>query len=284
MDKRNLTKLFREDTEEDKNMLHVKVLRDIRMNPNNFSFWFPLIRGLRYEKMAVPESFVVDIPDNVYVSFFNERDGDTKRISDWYCDCVYPVIEENFSGKDFFIKNGCFSNKFEFDNSCHILKDDEGEDVLAKIMNLMYMSLYNDTGGYLELVLREWITPPEQTKTIYGGMPFRPEMRVFYDFDQKKVLYTVNYWDWDYCHDAICQSWDGEKKPDADVYENEYCKENRMVEVWGEQHLPMIAEALSTVNLRGRWSVDFILEEKRVILIDMALARQSAYWDESKIK
>lgn len=281
---KDLGALMHRETEEDKNVLHIDFVRSVMANPNNFSFWFPLIRSVRQKLIYVPESYVIFIPENVYKSFFRERDGDTKRISDWYVECVCPVIEKNFAEKDFFIKNGCFSNKFEFDKSCHILKYDESEDILAKIMNLMYMSLCHDTEGYLELVLREWITPPENTKTIYGGMPFRPEMRVFYDFDQRKVLYTVNYWDWEYCHDAICQSWDDEKTVDAEVYESEYSQENKMVEVFGAKYMPVIENALADVDLRGRWSVDFILEEDRVILIDMALARMSAYWDESKIK
>lgn len=281
---KDLGALMHRETEEDKNVLHIDFVRSVMANHNNFSFWFPLIRSVRQKGIYVPESYVIFIPENVYKSFFRERDGDTKRISDWYVECVCPVIEKNFAEKDFFIKNGCFSNKFEFDKSCHILKYDESEDILAKIMNLMYMSLCNDTEGYLELVLREWITPPENTKTIYGGMPFRPEMRVFYDFDQRKVLYTVNYWDWEYCHDAICQSWDDEKTVDAEVYESEYSQENKMVEVLGAKYMPVIENALADVDLIGIWSVDFILEEDRVILIDMALARMSAYWDESKIK
>lgn len=273
-----------EHTEEYMNMLHTDFVRSVMANSNNFSYWFPKIRSVRKHGIYVPKSFVIFIPYNVYMAFMGECDGDKDRIVDWYDDCVYPMIENNFPEGEFFVKNGCFSNKFEFSRSCHILKTDIGEDIVRKISYMMYMSICHETKGYLELVLREWITPPEGTKTIYEGMPFRPEMRVFYDFNQKKVLYKVNYWDWDYCHDAICLSCDGDKKPDADVYEQEYSSENEQVEVLGAKYMPVIEKALADVNLIGIWSVDFILEQDRVILIDMALARMSAYWDESKIK
>lgn len=276
-------KSFAADTAEDQNVRHVRYFRDTILNPNNFSYWFRKIRGLREKSIVVPLSFVIFVPDNVQISFFGEREGDMQRITDWFHECVEPVIKDNFAGKHIFMKNGCFSNKFEFDKSCHIFPNDDAVDIIRKMNNIMYTSLCYDTDGCGELVLRDWVNPSEDAKSIYQGMPFRPEMRVFYDFDKKKILYTVNYWDWDYCHDHICECC-GERTPDADVYEGEYAKEQRMVEVWGEQHLPLIEEALATVDMKGCWSVDFILDKDRVILIDMALARQSAYWDEKKVK
>ena len=48
-------------------------------------------------------------------------------------------------------------------------------------------------------------------------MPLRPEFRVFYDFDRHQPLYVVNYWDWNYCHDAICRDY-----TDKIVYEAHY--------------------------------------------------------------
>lgn len=47
--------------------------------------------------------------------------------------------------------------------------------------------------------------------------------------------------------------------------------------------MPAIIETLENVEgLRGIWSVDFILEEDKAWLIDMALASRSAYWDTQK--
>ena len=270
-----------EPSEEDDNVSHMNFLRNVRLNPNNFSYWFPKIRKVRKNGIIVPKSFMVDIPDDIYLCFFQEREFDRDKIFVWVKDFVQPIIQKNFPNQDVFLKNGCFSNKFEFDKSCHILKNDGIKSVVDKIMNLQSASLMHDTDGYLELVLREWIEPEPDTKSIYDGMPFRAEMRLFYDFTVKKPLYYVNYWDWGYCHDAICDRW-GDRSIDADVYEYQYSFINEEVSLYTEENWKTICDALAGVDLAGKWSVDFILEKDRVILIDMAIASRSAYWDEER--
>lgn len=148
-----------------------------------------------------------------------------------------------------------------------------------------------ETGGDLELVLREYIEPRPDTPTIYNGMPLRPELRVFFDFDNRKILYAVNYWDWDYCHDRICSGWNGERTPDADVYEWNYLRLAEETERLKNKHLSTIWSALSQVTTltmpdgrRNIWSVDFMLEEDKVWLIDMAQGWRSAYWNPDLIK
>ena len=269
---------FVDQTEEEKNICHIEHMRYLMLNPNNFSYWFPKIMYVRKNGIEVPKSFVIDIPEDIYHSFFQEREFDRDKIFVWVKDFVLPVLQKNFPDQDVFLKNGCFSNKFEFDKSCHILKWDGLKAISEKIINLQYMSLMHGTDGYLELVLREWIDPEPETKTIYGGMPLRAEMRLFYDFTAKKPLYYVNYWDWDYCHDPICDCC-GDRTPDADVYEEYYPFINEEVELYTKEHWQKICDALAGVELYGKWSVDFILEKDRVILIDMAIASKSAYWD-----
>jgi hypothetical protein len=56
------------------------------------------------------------------------------------------------------------------------------------LCNIQYESLTLDTGKNHEVVLREWIPCPEDTTRIYNGMPLRPEMRLFYDFDKHLTL------------------------------------------------------------------------------------------------
>lgn len=94
-----------------------------------------------------------------------------------------------------------------------------------------------------------------------------------------------------YCHDPICFGWDGERTPDADAYEKAWPYLLYATKHWLEKHLTMITDALSTVTTLTMpddqpniWSVDFIIEEDRVWLIDMAQAWRSAYWNPKKIK
>lgn len=203
--------------EEQKSINHCEFLRYLRNYPINFSYWFPKVVLQRNEVVRMPKSIIVDVPEEVYRAFFHEREYDDNIIRVWVADNIVPVIRKVFPDKDVFIKNGCFSNKFEFDKSCHISKTDSSRIISDKISNLQYLSLIHDSYGYLELVIREWIEPTDGTKTIYEGMPLRPEIRLFYDFEAKKMLYSVNYWDWDYCHEAISRH-----PEDYEVYESEY--------------------------------------------------------------
>ena len=279
MDKRDFK--FDEPTPEEKSINHAIYLRHMRMNPNNFSFWFPAVVCLRDNGIYIPKSLIFDIPDDVYIAFFRERDNDYARINLWLYDIMQrDDVKQYFGGKDIFVKNGCFSNKFEFGNSCHFLPDDTVKTMTDKVSNLMYLSIMLETKGYFELVFREWIEPKPDTPTIYGGMPLRPEIRLFYDFKNKKPLYSVNYWDWDYCHEAI-----GRNPEDYEVYEKAYPELDKLLTEHWAKYRQKVFDALADCDLHvGIWSVDFILEEERIILIDMALGKDSAYWDEERIK
>ena len=130
-------------------------------------------------------------------------------------------------------------------------------------------------GGCTELILREYI-PAGEKPCIYQGMPLRPEFRCFYDFDQKKLLYTKNYWDWDYCHDAIA-----EDATDKIVYEKIYPDIEAEYTARLSEVEEMVTKYMPQVQLSGIWSVDIMYNSADDIyyLIDMAIARQSAYWD-----
>lgn len=267
-------------TEQEMQEVHENYMNWLRNNPNNFSHWFPHLSVAKRNGIAIPETHIVKVPEEVFPAFWKEKKRDAKTIRLWAHKAILPIIKQHFAGKDVFMKNGCFSGKFNFSRCCHIPADATLKEIVAHLAQIQYDSLCNDTAGNLEIVLREWIRPQSGTRTIYNGMPLRAEMRLFYDFDNHKPLYWVNYWEWNYCHDAICY-----KPQDKEVYEEYYPYIDEEVELYTQQHWPTICKALQEVTgLKGVWSVDFILEEKKVWLIDAAIGRQSAYWDDEKIK
>ena len=253
-------------------------LKHQREDRNRLSYWFERILSVGAHGVRLPDTVVIEIPERLFDCFFRERAGDREEIEEWVRENIMPVIE----GTGFlplFIKNGCFSNKFDFGDNCLVNSKDLKE-VTRHICNIQMDSLMFDTGGNLEIVIREWIKPEEGTECVYNGMPLRPEMRLFYDFDEHKYLYDANYWDWDYCHDAIC----GNKEQKA-VYERQYPIISEKLENRRGMFLPTILKALNAITgLSGKWSVDFILDKDGAWLIDMADAYRSAYWDASKIK
>jgi hypothetical protein len=141
-------------------------------------------------------------------------------------------------------------------------------------LNIEQAALCFDTCGDLELVFREWIEPESGTPTIYGGMPLRPEMRVFYDFDRNKVLYDKFYWDWDYCFPHIEGTEDEQEYSETyPVIECDYLSKRSEV-------IKQLSEDLSKVEgMNGVWSIDILMNNGEMWMIDAAIAQQSAYWD-----
>lgn len=283
-----------EPTEEEMREAHENFLRMLRSNPNNFSYWFPHIKSLAEKGVSIPETMVITVPEEIFSSFFRERVGDDKRVEGWVREAVVPAISGNtaLKGRKLFVKNGCYSGKFDFANCCLIENPDDLRKLVRNISNIQMDALTVDAYGYLELVVREYIEAPAVTPSIYNGMPLRPEVRLFYNFDKGEYLYAVNYWNWDYCHEAICTGGiRDERTPDADVYEKAYSRLEDDTSRFFLKHLPMIARALSNVTtltmpdgMPNIWSVDFMLEEERAWLIDMAVGWRSAYWNPEKAK
>lgn len=265
-------------TEEELKEAHINYMRHLRNNRNNFSYWFPKISVVKHHGISIPSSRVVEVPEEIYKAFFLESSGDRRSIRQFVHKSILPVIRSHFNGKEVFVKNGCYSGKFRFDKCCHLPANATLKTITEHLCEIQYDSLIKDTAGNLEIVLREWIKPEDGTKTIYGGMPLRTEIRLFYNFTEHKPLYWVNYWDWDYCHEVIC--WHPE---DKDVYEEYYPYIDEEAKLYCKENWQLILDALAHVkDLEGKWSVDFILEKSRVWLIDMAIASMSAYWNPTR--
>lgn len=249
----------------------------IKNDHNNLSYWFPKIEKC---KINVPKTVILPVPMDIMLCFFMERKTDMDTVYRWVQETVIPFLKEKDMQGLLFMKNGAFSNKFDF-KDC-IVASDNALMLANSIININYTSLMFDTSGNAELVFRERIsTDYSKTPTIYNGMPLRNEYRIFYDFNNHKALYIVNYWDIDYCNASICRN-----ATDKIVYEHvypdlfdHYCKNKDCV--FGH-----VSNILKDVHgLEGIWSVDVLEDEQgNFWLIDMAIAQQSAYWDPTKIE
>lgn len=121
-------------------------------------------------------------------------------------------------------------------------------------------------------VVRELIKSSNNTPTIYNGLPLNIEFRVFYDFDSHKVLYSCNYWDYNYCIDYL-------EPNDKIVFEHEYKRINEAFLSLQKIVERKIEDSMKNVELKGQWSIDIMYTLDEFYLIDMAIARQSAYWN-----
>jgi len=169
-----------------------------------------------------------------------------------------------------FIRLGNSSNKFNFD-SCHINNIDELYKKLMIMFDDMFFKL--EWQQNIELVLREFIKTNYHRSTIYNGMPLNTEFRVFYNFDENKILGIFNYWEKDTMLDNLHNNQDLITFANiTDKIERDFNNLSPFLEEETKYKLPK-------ANLKGKWSVDFLYDGKDFILIDMAHAECSYYYE-----
>lgn len=259
---------------------------DLRQNPNNFSFWYPKIADCG---LKVPKSIIFQLPEDVIRAIFHDRGSeDDDIILSYVKETMIPVLVSNNMFKPgLFIKNGTFSNKFRFNDSCGIRMFPNAFELTNRISNICYEAEMVGAAGISEIIIREFIGLDNDScntqildtniPCIYGGMPLRPEFRVFYDFDNREVIKCVNYWDYDYCHDTIAKNY-----TDKIVYEHYYPTILNEYETRKDTVISLVSDHMKNVDMTGKWSVDIMYDvvSDSYYLIDMAQAQRSAYWND----
>lgn len=268
-------KLVPDYTPEEMEQMHQNYLNDMRRNPNNYSIWSPMITKALNNTIRMAKHTVLQLPDNIIVAFFGDNyKQDFQDVKAWVEEHVMPVVNSMPDGP-IFIKNGCYSGKFDAGSMC-IINERDPLVITNHLFEIMGETLIYETGGNTEIVIEEYIAPKQDTPTIYNGLPLRPEMRLFYDFTHHKVIYHKFYWDWDYCYKTIS----GRNEQDGKVFEEYYKSIYEQYVQLSDKYVSVIKEALAHVDkLCDIWSVDFILEDNKVWLIDMAIGCRSAYYD-----
>lgn len=253
---------------------------DFKNDINNFSYWYPKIANCG---ISTPKSVWLTVPEDVMNCFHYENKSDEVGIQRFVEKSVISTLSTFLPSNqsELFMKNGTYSNKFNFE-TCHITTLSSCE-ITYKLSLLSYESLLKDAGGNTELVFREFIRDKwsvEQTQySIYNGMLLKPEIRIFYDFDKRRVLYAVNYWDYDYCYNTIVQN----NITDGLVFKAAYPALLNRVNQDKDSLLRLVDSHMKNVDLTGRWSIDFMYCKDIWWLIDMATAETSAYWNPDRI-
>ena len=251
-----------------------------RAKQNMFSYWFPRVQG---HGIDTPRSLVFQLPrskdgseidQELYKALFME-DGekDIETIQKWLDADVISVLRGSKMRGRLFIKNGTFSNKFWAEGSCIV---DGIGNLATAVANVNYGALCGNPSGLGELVVRQFIwCDRRKTPCIYNGLPLRPEFRVFYDFDERQVIFTVNYWDSGYVEHEL------HDLTDRLVFQNKKKKLERFYVKHKDEVAELVEAAMADVDLDGVWSVDIMWDavQKKYWLIDMAVAETSTYWD-----
>lgn len=253
-----------------------------REYPENFSNWYSCIKDFgKFKASRIISNQIFTWEETEAF----KKSGTLSGVKNWKE--LYTILEPTISkmepGVLYSIKNGCFSNKFDFNKS--IVDKDT---LVRQLWKLNYASHTYETGGYTELVVREYLAlRPYEYLTIYNGMPLTIEVRVFYNMDTKRIEYIVDYWDYNYCANNVNNPTD---RIIFEVFHNRINVpniHNHTLEF--TQIKEKIERDISTLKfegLTGVWSVDFLYkrETDEIYLIDMARGYRSAYWNPEKLK
>lgn len=248
--------------------------------PENMSFWFPRLNesnGEKDSKLKLPKTMFEHL-DNDFITDYLDTEHtlpkDKGKI-DVMNQHMKSLVGDFAKGKDLFMKNGIFSNKFNF-TDCYVKdRDRMGE----QLYSINYTAALFSVPVTTEVVLREFIPTSDKVGRIYNGMPLNTEFRVFYDFDNKKVVGAANYWHPDVMVSGMIM------EEDAETYRTEEGRITAEYNKLKEDVCSEVATFMKDVNgLEGKWSVDIMLSDVGELwLIDMARMEISALRDKIEV-
>lgn len=260
---------------------------------NSIGNWFPrLVNAIFYSDFfQLPKTKIMKVPLPVLQMSrmeYTELSSTTFQIIDQFCQKAFELDET----KEYFIKTGVFSSKFDFRNAyIHDAKEvkEIGEYLLFISFQASCFAHYDLSGRNQpsiygaattnEWVVREFIKDKENNPCIYKGLPLHTEYRVFIDADTKEVLGINPYWDPDVMKKRFGKEADANNPDMVHDYVIYAAHEKILMERYEknkEKVQKEIMKLLPFLDLRGQWSIDVMQNGEDFWIIDMALAKDSA--------
>lgn len=226
-------------------------------NPNNLSFWFPIIEDI----VPVPKTKFIHTDVNL-MSIFDDTEpkgidlliNDIKSMADRI---GYPV----------FLRSGFTSGKHDWDETCYVKSPEDIKGCVYSIVNYSEThAMFGELPTYTWVVREMLLTDP--VFYAFKGMPITKEFRYF--IRDGIIEHTQPYWD-----------------PKA--FENDSQHPNTLPSDWRAQlasiseigddseHLVDLTKVVSKA-IKGYWSIDWLWTKKGWYLTDMALGEQSYMW------
>lgn len=264
----------------------------IGRNRNSMGYWLPKIIGPVTEQgfFKIPATTIIKVPLTMlqltrqdYMSF----NRTTLDIVDQYCQKVFGLNED----KEYFIKTGTYSSKFDFRNA-HVHGAKEVRELGEYLLFIHWQALQMASpltqphpiygvSTTNEWVVRDFIQDKENNPTIYKGMPLHTEYRVFVDFDTKQILGIHTYWDSVVMKKRFAEDHSLHDRHDYIIYSMHEQELYRRYEINKQTVLDNISPWLSEMELTGQWSIDIMQNGEDFWLIDMAVASESAFYKET---
>lgn len=262
----------------------------IDTNPNSMSHWLPqLAIAIQHQDFfKIPKTTIVKVPVSMLQLTridYGVLTRTTLDIVNKFCQKVFNLDET----KEYFIKTGTYSSKFDFRNA-HVFGAKEVRELGEYLLFIHHQacqmaSPLNNRSIYgvsttTEWVVREFIKDKENNPCIYKGLPLHTEYRVFVDFDTKQVIGITPYWD----SKVMKQRFGNEEDSDSPHMMHDYiiysAHEEILMNRYNEnvdsvkKHIESMLSDIENIN--GQWSIDIMQNDNDFWIIDMALAVNSA--------
>ncbi len=270
----------------------------IGTNPISMGYWLPkMVQPMEDGGFfKIPNTKIIKIPLTLLQMTRLEYMSHTRTtldIVDEFCQKAFELDET----KDYFIKTGTYSSKFDFRNA-RVSGAKEvrelGEYLLFIHSQALAMAHYDLSGRKQpvtygvsttnEWVVREFIEDKEDNMTIYHGLPLHTEYRVFVDFDTDEVLGIHPYWDPEVMKKRFGHAEDSNDPDMIHDYITYSAAEEKLMARYNANKdtvVAKLAEILPQVDLHGQWSIDIMQNGDDFWFIDMATAERSAFYAET---
>ena len=225
-------------------------------NPNRFSAWYPAVKNVvdtpKTSILSMSYELVSDILDN---RGSDEAMQEIKRLSDE----VHAFAKVH--GYPVFLKNGLFSAKHDWQNTCCV---SEGSNVIANIAGIVARWGMVGATPSFELVVRKMIDTIPAFHAFYGEMPITREFRFF--SSAENVVSYQPYWP----EGAIER-----QSVDVDNWRELLASMNQLTPL---EKTELIAKAsLVASKLSGEWP-DFHAEKSDSWSIDFLQDKHGNWW------
>lgn len=258
-------------------------------NPNAMSKWLPGIAAAaaKHGFFSIPRTRIARVPmPLLQLSRTEYRDltRSTMAILDRWAWEVFGLEAD----KEYFVKTGTYSSKFDFRNA-HVHGEKEVRELGEYLLYIQHQAVL--MAGPLatpsivgasttnEWAVREYIADPDKCPTIYKGLPLRTEYRAFVDFDTRELLGIAPYWDPDLMKKRFSGMDDAaspHQRHDYVIYAMHEPELMARYEANKGRVAAEIAKLLPDAGLSGQWSIDVMQSGDEFWLIDMATADSSA--------
>lgn len=264
----------------------------IGTNPNSIGHWFPkLVTACAgQEFFKIPAITIAKVPMTLLQltrQEYGEMTHTTLNIVNQWAKEVFGLDVT----KDYFVKTGTYSSKFDFRN-CHVHGAKEVKELGEYLLFIHYQALQMASplctpciygvSTTNEWVVREFVSDKEKNPCIYKGLPLHTEYRVFVDCDTDKVIGIAPYWEPETMEKRFGHEADADNPHNIHDYVIYKAHEEALMNRYRENKARVqahIESILPDLDLKGQWSVDVMQNGDEFWIIDMAIAENSAFYN-----